>query len=182
MIGMSRTAPRARRLCGAIVLAALLAATVGAPLALDPASAATPPRCATARLRLVLVRQSAGAGRRFWEMALRNAGPATCGLRGYPGVGLLDARGRVLSVQVKRETGQPIRTVTLTRGRSAYFTLAYEDSGPCLPHFFSAYGVTVYPPNSTTRLVRRSARFEICSVSIGGSPAVTPVRATLEPS
>lgn len=172
---------RVRRRGLAIVAAALLAAVAAPPLASASASAASAPRCATSQLRLVLVRQSGAVGRRFWEMALRNAGSTTCALRGYPGVGLLNSRGRLLGVQVKRETGLPVRLVTVARGRSAYFTFAYEDSGPCLPRFFSAYGISVYPPGSKTRLLRRSARFDICSVAVGGSPAVTPVRATLEP-
>lgn len=165
----------------ALVVACALA-TAFAGASGDGAAAATSlPRCAAPQLRLVLVRQSAAVGRRFWEMALRNAGRGSCSLRGYPGVGLLGSSGRVLGVAVKREAGQPIRTVAIAPRKSAYFTFAYEDSGPCLPHFFSAYGISVYPPGSTARIVRRTARFEICSVAVAGSPAVTPVRATLEP-
>ncbi len=164
--------------------APLAAVLVAAALAGGPAPAlatAAPPRCATSRLRLVLARQSAAAGRRFWEIALRNVGRSPCALRGYPVVGLLDSRGRPLTVAVEREGRLPIRTVTVALARVAYFTLAYEDSGPCLPRFFWAYGVSVYPPGATRPLLRRTARFGVCSVAIGGSPSVTPVRATLEP-
>lgn len=171
------------------VLALAVMVTIGACAALAQASgasggsrsAAVPPRCSTSRLRLVSARQGAAVGRIFWELALRNVGPARCSLRGYPGVGLLGASGRVLSVAVKREARQPVGTVSIARGRSAYFTVAYEESGPCLPHFFSAYGLAVYPPGSTSRLLLRSAPIQICAVAVGGSPAVTPVRATLEP-
>lgn len=174
-----RSTARARAVA-LLVACALASAFAGASG--EGASAATSlPRCAASQLRLVLVRQSAAAGRRFWEMALRNAGRGSCSLRGYPGVGLLGANGRLLGVAVKREAGQAIRTVAIAPRKSAYFTFAYEDSGPCLPHFFSAYGVSVYPPGSTVRIVRRTARFDICSVAVGGSPAVTPVRSTLEP-
>lgn len=148
-----------------------------------PSSAAVgaqTPRCATSKLRLSVVQRTAGAGRRFWDLALRNAGGARCRLSGYPGVGLLDSRGRLIHVNVERQTGVPVRGVTLLQGRRAYFTFAYEDSGPCLPHFFSAYGVQVFPPGATTRLFLHSARFDICAPSVGGRPAVGPVRATLE--
>jgi hypothetical protein len=179
---LSTVRVRAASLVAVCTLALGGASALGTAAAFgDGASDAGVPRCIASQLRLVRVRQSAAVGRRFWEMALRNAGRATCSLRGYPGVGLLASSGRLLDVAVKRETGQTIRTVMLAPGRRAYFTFAYEDSGPCLPHFFSAYGISVYPPGSTARLLRRTARFDICSVSVGGSPAVTPVRATLEP-
>src|ERR1035437_7406205 len=50
----------------------------------------TVPRCSPSHLRLSLVRELGAAGERSWDLRLRNVGSATCYLRGYPGVGLLD--------------------------------------------------------------------------------------------
>src|SRR5947209_10733877 len=72
------------------VVALVIAATAATPSGLGLGT----PRCKTARLHLTLVRREGGVGHRYWILALRNIAGVTCHLWGYPGVGLLDRRGR----------------------------------------------------------------------------------------
>ncbi|MDA8067055.1 MAG: DUF4232 domain-containing protein [Actinomycetota bacterium] len=134
--------------------------------------------CGTSQLRLSLVRILGAAGHRSWDLALRNAGGAACTLRGYPTVRLLDRRGRPLRVAVARRRSRVV-TVTLAPGQRAFFTLTYVDGGPCIPHFFIAYGLSVTPPrNGRWLLLQRHST--VCSASLGGHPTITPIRAKLD--
>jgi Protein of unknown function (DUF4232) len=141
------------------------------------AGAAGPPRCATSNLRLDFVGGQGFTSHRAWDFGLRNVGSTTCHLKGYPGVGLLDAHARPISVTVVRNTAFPVKNVVLHPWQRAYFSFVYVISGPCLPHFFSAYGLQVFPPNSAARLVYYAGRFDVCDPSVGGNPEVYPIRA-----
>lgn len=140
----------------------------------------TPPRPSRcSRLRLSSMRVLGTLGHREWDLALRSAASVTCTLRGYPSVRLLNRRGRVLAIRAKHARGFPVRTVRLSPRQRAFFTVSYAASGPCLPHFLSAYGLSVTPPGSNRALRLKHPRFDVCSPSIGGRPTVTPVRAKL---
>ncbi len=176
--GKPRTRRELQRRVTVTLVGCVLALVVGAtPTA---CLGSTTPPCSTSHLRLSYVRELGAAGSRSWDLALKNVGSATCHLRGYPGVGLLDLHGQPLSVNVVRATAFPVRTVRVRHGQRVFFTLIWESAGPCEPHFYSAYGLEVYPPNSTQRLLLHSRRLEICDTSIGGPPRVTPVRQTLD--
>jgi hypothetical protein len=136
-------------------------------------------RCPAAQLRISRLDVQGAAGHRYWDLALRNVGPASCRMRGYPGVGLLDAHGRLLAVNVSRVSGFPRPTVTVAPGRSAYFSFGYTTGGPCIPHTFNAFAIEVYPPDDYSHLLfdARGA-FNVCDTSVGGSPVVYPIRAS----
>lgn len=178
-VGKPRTRREWRRHVTVPLLSCVLALVVGATPAAGLGSARTP-RCSTSHLRLSYVRELGAAGARSWDLALKNVGSATCRLHGYPGVGLLDLHGRPISVNVVRDTAFLPATVIVHHGQRAYFTLIWESAGPCEPHFYSAYGLEVFPPNSTKRLFLHNRWMEICDTSIGGHPRVTPVRQTLD--
>jgi hypothetical protein len=159
----------------AVVAACALAAMIAAPAA---SSASVTSRCTTSNLTLSFVRSLGATGHSGWDFALRNVGPATCQLRGYPGAGLLNGQAQLINVTVKRAS-YPVRTVVLRTWQQAFFTFYYTTSGPCIPNSFSAYGLQFYPPNATQRLVYYSGRFGLCNPSVGGSPKIYPVRASL---
>jgi hypothetical protein len=165
----------------AIALACVCVALPGAEYArAAPALASTSAaRCLTGHLRLSFVRGQGATSHRFWDFALRNVGPGKCRLQGYPGVGLLNKSGRLISVNVAPQAG-PTPTVVIGVGQRGYFTFSYVVSGPCLPHFFNAYGLQVIPPNRTHRLVYHSGKIDVCSISVGGHPTVSPLRARLD--
>jgi len=137
--------------------------------------AARTPRCAAGNLRLDLVSSSAATSHQFWDIGLRNVEPKTCHLRGYPGVGLLDVNANLINVTAARATGRTVKTVVLRPWQRTTFTFEYVTSGPYLPNDFSAYGLRVIPPNDIRGLVWYAGRFDVCDVSLGGHPQVTPV-------
>ena len=164
---------RSRLAVGVAVCA--LAAMIAIPSA---SSASGTPRCTTSNLTLSFVRSQGATSHFTLDFALRNVGSAACQLRGYPGAGLLNGRARLINVAVKRASS-PVLTVVLRTWQRAFFTFTYVSSGPCIPHSFSAYGLQFFPPEATQRLVYYSGRFGLCNPSVGGSPGIYPVRASL---
>jgi hypothetical protein len=154
--------------------------SVGASLLAMPATGlgAAVSRCRADHLHLSILDSEGAAGGRYWDLALRNVGHATCELHGYPGVGLLAKNGRLIATKVARVSGQPTPVVRLAPGRSGYFTFHFESSGPCIPHDFTVHGIEVYPPNDTGRLILKPGAFGVCDASVGGAPTVYPMRAT----
>ena len=174
--GSGAAGPRALRArLAAVVAVCALVATIALP---SVSSASVTPRCATSNLALSFVRSQAATSHRAWDFALRNVGPATCQLRGYPGAGLLNGQAGLINVAVKR-VSSPVQTVVMHTWQRAFFTFTYVTSGPCIPHSFSAFGLQFFPPNATQRLVYYSGRFGLCNPSVGGFPGIYPVRASL---
>ena len=153
----------------ALTVGCVLAAAVWAP----SASFGRAPGCSASNLALESVRTLGSAGARDWDLALRNTGPQTCGLTGYPGVTLLDAGARPMNVTITRAR-RSVRRVVLRAWQRAFFTLHYESNGPCPAGIFPK-GLQVFPPNGTRRL-RIYHPLGVCK---GDRPAVTPVRARL---
>jgi hypothetical protein len=150
---------------------------------LFPSSSAgqTSARCSTRQLRLSVRDVEGAAGHSYWEMELRNTSSNSCHLQGYPGVGLLDAHGRLIADNADREPGYPTPSVTVAPGGHAYFTFAYVVAGPCVPHDFKAHGLEIYPPDDYGRLLLKThGALEVCDRSVGGGPLVYPVRASAE--
>lgn len=146
-----------------------------APAVCGPRASAA---CSTSHLRVAFQRGLGTLGHRELDLSLRNAGSAACALRGYPRVWLLNRQGRVL-VAARHAPGFAVPTVTLRPGRRAFFTVIYAASGPCLPHYFLAYGLKVTPPGGAGAWRLHRGPLDVCSVHIGGRPEVTPVRARL---
>ena len=148
----------------------VLAAVIWAPSA---SFGSTTPRCSTSNLRLELARTLGAAGARDWDLVLRNVGPHTCHLKGYPGVALLDRGAHVINVTVVRRKGT-VREVILHAWQRSFFTLHFESAAPCPSGIFPA-GLQVFPPNSAQQL-RMYDPFGVCK---GDHPDVTAVRGTL---
>lgn len=174
-----RPAGRSGRLCVALIAVCCFLVVV---VARPPSSfGSTTPRCSQSNLILGFVRELGAAGTTGWDFALRNGGSATCHLQGYPGVGLLDGGARLIHVSVDRASAFKAKNVVLHPWQRAYFSLTYHTGGArsaCTPHYFSAYGLQVIPPNSTQRLLYYHGRFDVCTPSFG-HPLVYPVRSTL---
>ncbi len=164
--------PRAggfRRLSVALIaVSCMLTLVIGRPSA---SFGATVPRCSSSNLTFEFVRELGATSHRFWDLALRNVGPANCRLKGYPKVGLLDGNANLMSVSVVRRTGVTVPNVTLHPWHRAFFTFSFVVSGPC-PSGIFPFGLQVFPPNSAQRL-RMYRKFDVCA---GSQPQVTPVR------
>ncbi|HEX3692423.1 MAG TPA: DUF4232 domain-containing protein [Solirubrobacteraceae bacterium] len=143
-----------------------------------PVSAGVPSRCVSSQLSLSLPLAEGAAGKRYWVLALRNVGARPCHLHGYPGVGLLDSHGRLLSYNVARRGGMSPKTLVLVPGTHAWFTLEFEEGGFC-SHQTAFAGLRVYPPGSTGFVTLHHK--ESACIPPSGQPYVTPVRRTFLP-
>jgi hypothetical protein len=127
------------------------------------------PRCSTFNLRLDKIGENDFTSHRGWNFALRNIGPTTCHLKGYPNVRLLDAHARVMPTRMHHFAGPP-HNVVLAPWRRAFFSVTFAVSGPC-PAAVFAYGMRVVPPHDAPRLVHYAGRFDLC----GPGPAVLSI-------
>jgi hypothetical protein len=121
--------------------------------------------CPSSSLTAKLVDSDGAAGTIYYTVALTNTGSATCALRGYPGVSLLDAAEGQLGAPADREpAGQPPGApgaaggrVELAPGAVARFTLLMIQPG-VLPGcetqdtMGKAFTIQVYPPDNTVAL------------------------------
>lgn len=164
----------------AVVLSAMtLAAGVLAERALGTGTAVA--TCATANLRLDFVPPvQAATGHRFWNLTLRNVGSTTCHLKGFPGVGLLDADANLINDNVVRQTGFARPDIVLHPWQRAWFSFEYSIGAFCPGHSLSAYGIEVFPPNSTSRLVYYSGKIDVCGPPTS-HPSVYPLRPSETP-
>jgi hypothetical protein len=113
-------------------------------------------RCRTADLAGSLQPGDSGAGQRHATVVLRNTGSRTCTIKGYGGVGLVDASGAPLPTHQNRVSPAPT-TVTLKPGGSASSQLHWgavpgtgdASSGDCQP---TPAALQVIPPDETTPL------------------------------
>ncbi|MFL5864442.1 MAG: DUF4232 domain-containing protein [Solirubrobacteraceae bacterium] len=148
-------APRMRRGLGAL---SLLAAPVAAlSLAAAPTAGAATPACRTGGLVVWMDTQGNGtAGTIFYTLNFTNLSGHACTLRGFPGVSAVNLGGQRLGRAAARDTGQTVRTITLTAGHTAHATLGIVDisalpRASCRPS--TAAGLRVFPPNQTASKV-----------------------------
>jgi len=156
-----------------VVMGVVLAAPVVG--AARPASAAvtTVSRlwCGPGVLRAEIGGQQGGVGNVYTTLVLRNVGRVSCLTRGYPGVSLVDARGRQLGRSASRTAGfTPL--ITLRPGGVASTVVHTLNPGVgttnCLPP--SSF-VRVYPPDAYTALLA-PARLSECIGVLAVRPLV----------
>jgi hypothetical protein len=159
-------------LCALVVSAVLLAGP-------SSASAVTFPRCPTAHLRLDKTGESDGLSHRGINFALRNVGPTTCQLKGYPSLRLLGSMAQTMPTTVYHFGGPPgsapVRTVVVKPWHRAFFSIYFAVSRPC-PGAVYAWGIRFVAPFARSGLVWYAGRFDLC----GPGPAqvgVSPLRA-----
>jgi uncharacterized protein DUF4232 len=155
--------------CGDHRLPRALIAVFGVPASGVAASA---PVCSTSNLRLDRISASGFTSHVGLNFALRNVGPRTCQLKGYPSVRLLSATAQRLPTDM-RHFGGPPHNVVLAPWHRAFFSVTYAVSGPCSSAVF-AYGMAITAPTDSLPLVWYAGRFDLC----GPSPAsvdVSPV-------
>ena len=115
------------------------------------ASAATP-ACATDQLRLHYkgFDGAAGTGHELFRLTPRPG--VRCRLGGYPGVALLDSRGRrVIHVGRYHDELHPVRTLTFSSRLPARFDIRHPDFDPrtTKPCNHRIVSIEVTPPNAS---------------------------------
>jgi hypothetical protein len=159
------------RMLVAVTGAVLLAAGGGAAAAASQGTAAVPagttvPRCYTQNLAAGLHGFQAGLANRGFILTLTNAGSTSCSLRGYPGLGLENARRKALPSHALRgatyfdpDPGRSL--IVLSPGETASADVAYAADGTAAESVTATY-LEVTPPGAYLHL----------TVRIPGAPAV----------
>jgi hypothetical protein len=173
--GLSQRLPR-----GLVALSAVAAAAAAFSVAGSAAGAATsmsPPSCQTAGLVIWINTQGDGtAGTIFYTLNFTNLSGHACMLRGYPGVSAVNLHGGTLGRAASRESGQTVKSVTLTASHTAHAVLGIVDIGAlptttCPPT--TAAGLRVFPPNQKASKV---IPFPFPACGSAGGPAFLRIR------
>lgn len=130
--------------------------TPGAATLTASAPGATPAgttggRCHTSELRASVGRNDPGAGQENFPIVLTNASSRSCTVRGYPGAAFVDASGRQLGPDPKRNSGSPT-TVTLAPGKSAWAGLTFSNPDVSGAHPATPASLLVTPPDERDHL------------------------------
>jgi hypothetical protein len=135
------------------------------------ATAAGLPWCSTRALRAELGGQNAGAGSIFTTLVLRNVGRASCVVQGYPGVSLMDDRGRQIG-RPAAWVAAPAARIVLKPGGTASTVIHTHNPGvgttDCLG---PSAALRVYPPNQRASLLV-AARLSECLGTMEVRPLV----------
>ena len=166
-----------------VALSAVAPAVAALSLAGVPAGAATPasgaatPTCQTRGLVIWINTQPNGtAGTIFYTLNFPTLSGHPCVLRGFPGVSAVNLRGRTFGRAASRDSGQPVRNVTLTNHQTGHAVLGIVDVGAlpassCPPT--TAAGLRVFPPNQTTA---KLIPFPFQACGRNGGPSVLRIR------
>ncbi|MQY16115.1 hypothetical protein SRB5_63070 [Streptomyces sp. RB5] len=127
-----------------------------------------PAWCATDALRMSLRQLNPAAGNRYTVLVITNASDTACRTQGYPGLQLVDARGRDLPTSVVRDRSRRPVQLTLRPGRAAWTRLHWSQvpgegdstTGPCQG---TPAVLEVIPPDRRTARDVRWSTGEVCS-------------------
>ncbi len=169
------------RLAAIVAFGAVAAAVAALLLAGAPAGAATSaagtPTCQTQGLVVWINTEGNGtAGTIFYTLNFTNLSGHPCLLRGFPGVSAVNLHGGTLGRAASRDSGQTVKTVTLTNGHTAHAVLGLVDIGALSPSMCpptTAAGLRVFPPNQTSSKV---VPFPFPACGRTGGPAFLRIR------
>jgi Protein of unknown function (DUF4232) len=139
---------------------------------------AAPPPCTHSQLRLHVGPGNGTNGTIFHPLTFIDRSGRACTLRGYPGVSSVTRRHRQIGSPASRETGLPVRRVTLrAHGGAATAVYGQVDTGVfprarCRP--VRAWGLRVFAPGQT-RAFFAHLPHEACSRRGAGDSHVRPV-------
>ncbi|GGX74541.1 DUF4232 domain-containing protein [Streptomyces anandii] len=122
-------------------------------------------RCHTSQLKASVGRNDPGAGQENFPVVLTNVSGHTCTVRGYPGAAFVDAAGKQLGPDPKREAGTPT-TVTLKPGRSAWAGLTFSNPGVSGAKTATPAALIVTPPDERDHL---TVPWKAGPVPVGGN-------------
>ncbi|MER6982802.1 DUF4232 domain-containing protein [Streptomyces carpinensis] len=128
-------------------------------------AAARSTRCHTSELKAMVGRNDPGAGQENFPVVLTNTSGRTCTVHGYPGAAFVDASGRQLGPDPKREAGTPT-TVTLRPGASAWAGLTFSNPGVSGARTATPAALIVTPPDERDHL---TVTWTAGQVPVGGN-------------
>jgi len=142
----------------------------------SPSSSASgvPARCAVGHLQIREYSSGGAAGSIRAEISMRNVGPASCSLQGYPGMALLAGSTQLHTVVVRGSSvvvpSIAVRAVTLARGQIASYVFGYSDVPTGSQTCPSSTGLEVTPPNDYGH-----ATLSLEATACGGVLTTSPV-------
>ncbi|MFJ9122153.1 DUF4232 domain-containing protein [Streptomyces sp. NPDC102394] len=116
------------------------------------AVAAASGRCHTSELKATVGRNDPGAGQENFPIVLTNTSSHTCTVRGFPGAAFVDASGKQLGPDPKRESGSAPTTVTLAPGHSAWAGLTFSNPEVSGANPATPAALLVTPPDERASL------------------------------
>ncbi len=120
---------------------------------LGEARAAAVPECTTSVLHATIGDTEGGAGSVFTTLVLRNVGHAACFVQGYPGISLVDSKGRQIGKAATR-TPAVAKRIVLRPGQAASTVIRTLNPGvgttQCLA---PSAALRVYPPDQRKSLL-----------------------------
>lgn len=162
----------------AAAVAAAACTTVPATASAPVRDASATPMCATSQLSVAQSGGDAGAGNLYFNLVFTNHSRTVCHVTGYPGVSMLDARGKGIGAPATR-SGAGYSPVTLKPGASASDAIhTVNHQGTCLP---TSAQLRVYPPGNRAsvmvpaRITECYSTFEVNPLTAGKGGAAQPM-------
>jgi hypothetical protein len=163
----------------AVTTVVLGAVPATAATAVTPVRGTSTPMCATSQLTAALGGGDAGAGNLYRYLVLTNHSGTTCHVTGFPGLSMLDAKGKQIGAPATYQQ-LPHNPVVLRPGQSASDTIhTINQQGTCLP---TSTKLRIYPPGNRDALVfpgqvtNCDNQFVVTPFAFGkgGNPSNTP--------
>ncbi|MEV6025801.1 DUF4232 domain-containing protein [Streptomyces sp. NPDC052036] len=111
----------------------------------------TSSRCHTSELRASVGANNPGAGQENFPLVLTNSSGRTCTIDGYPGAAFVDASGKQLGPDPKRNAGSPAK-ITLAPGRSAWAGLTFSNPEVSGAKTATPAAILITPPDERDSL------------------------------
>ncbi|RKT52344.1 DUF4232 domain-containing protein [Saccharothrix australiensis] len=170
-----------RRFVGVAVAAMASLSALGGTAAARPAPAEVD-TCKSVDLGIAFGRTGGAAGTVYREVLFTNRGPATCVLRGFPGVSYVDAgRNQVGAAAVRVGERGPL--LTLPHGATVTSDVGFaqvDNFDPDVCRKTPVWGIKVFPPDETAPLYLPMTDQYGCAGDVspfGNQLTVTSVRA-----
>ncbi len=150
---------RIRGLLLAALFSSLALAACGQPAADHSTTVASVPTCLTKNLVAEIGLANVAMGHVAQEIRFKNRSSATCTMRGYPTLAMIDAKGAPLVTHLNFGADYivpvlKVRTVTLAPGGVAGFLVGYESatgySGVTCP---TSHAIEIYPPHNARAIL-----------------------------
>ncbi|GHI07907.1 hypothetical protein AQI88_33520 [Streptomyces cellostaticus] len=141
------TATAAALATAGVAWSATAATTATATTTTTTRASAGPRTCGLNDLYLSMGRKEGAAGSLYWSIRFTNTSTSECGLRGYPGISVLDTAHRQIGPAATR-TSRSYATVPLAPGHSVSAVIRTANGpigGPCLR---TGTYLRIYPPAS----------------------------------
>lgn len=133
-------------------------------------------RCHTGELTLSVGANHPGAGQSGFALVLTNGSRRTCTVHGYPGLAFVDGTGAAVTPDPERATGEPVQTVLLAPGASAWSAVEYTNPALTGVTTVKPTALLVTAPDETAPISVPWTGGEVPNTGKASVPRVSPLR------